>query len=37
MRVRVTNFSSLTTVDFPVVLITGSVENYSEQVAFISV
>ena len=32
MRVRVTNFTSLATVDFPLVLISGCVDNYSDQV-----
>ena len=32
MRVRVTNFTSLTTVDYPLVLISGCVDNYSDQV-----
>ena len=33
MRVRVTNFpTGLTTVDYPLVLITGCVENYPDQV-----
>ena len=32
MRVRVTNFTSLVaTVDFPLVLISGCVDNYSDQ------
>ena len=35
MRVRVTNFTSLATVDFPLVLISGSVDNYSDQVNLI--
>ena len=32
MRVRVTNFTSVATVDFPLVLISGCVDNYSDQV-----
>ena len=36
MRVRVTNFTSLVaTVDFPLVLISGCVDNYSDQVGLL--